>query len=188
MMGQSLVGVNAVSENAQNNRGEMEGLQCERQKKESSWVEMNQRTSRQEEKKCSSGIQKDSNMVRCTFLNGSVWSTEKKYMRRHKDTFAIYFTVEHRMRKEEMEEQFNKETKHGWRLAADAARITDENTISEVSMRTSGGVFCGSPAIWEQSLPKKEQSRRSQGMKRELTKHGSEKVCGSLPCVDGSKS
>ena len=32
------------------------------------------------------------------------------------------------MRKEEMEEQFNKEAKEGWRFAADAARITDEKS------------------------------------------------------------
>ena len=40
-----------------------------------------------------------------------------------------------------MEEQFNKEAKQGWRLAIDAARITDENASSEDHMHTSGGVF-----------------------------------------------
>ena len=45
------------------------------------------------------------------------------------------------MRKEEMEEQFNKEAKQGWRIAADAARITDERAGSEDRKHTSGGVF-----------------------------------------------
>ena len=40
-----------------------------------------------------------------------------------------------------MEEQLNKEAKPGWRFAADAARITDENTNSEDRKHTSGGVF-----------------------------------------------
>ena len=35
------------------------------------------------------------------------------------------------MRKEEMEEQFNREAKEGWRFAAVAARITDERASSE---------------------------------------------------------
>ena len=41
------------------------------------------------------------------------------------------------MRKEEMEEQFNKEAKLGWTFAADAARITDE--MSELEVDGSGG-------------------------------------------------
>ena len=52
--------------------------------------------------------------MRCTLLNGPAWSTEKKYMRRYKGVFDIFFGVELRMRKEEMEEQFNKEAKEGW--------------------------------------------------------------------------
>ena len=39
------------------------------------------------------------------------WSTEKKCMSRYKRTSDIFFGIEHRMRKEEMEEQFNRETK-----------------------------------------------------------------------------
>ena len=48
---------------------------------------------------------------KCTLLNGSAWSTEKKYMRRYEGTFDIFFGIEHRLRKEEMEEQLNKEAK-----------------------------------------------------------------------------
>ena len=70
-------------------------------------------------------------MVRCTSLNSSAWSKEKKHMRRYKGNFDIFFGVEHRMRKEEMEEQFNKDAKQGWRFAADSARNTDEKASSE---------------------------------------------------------
>ena len=45
------------------------------------------------------------------------------------------------MRTEETEEQFNEEAKQGWRIAADAARITVENAGSEDLKYTSGGVF-----------------------------------------------
>ena len=79
--------------------------------------------------------------MRCTLLNGSTWSTERKYMRSYKGTFDIFFGMEHRLRKAEMEEQFNREAKEGGRFAADAARIPDENASSENRKHTSGGVF-----------------------------------------------
>ena len=55
----------------------------------------------------------------------------------------IFCGIEHRLRKEEMEEQFNKEAKEGWRFAASAARITEENAGDEDRKHTSGGVFVG---------------------------------------------
>ena len=42
---------------------------------------------------------------------------------------------------EEMEEQFNKEAKQGWRFASDAARITDVKASSEDRKHTSGEGF-----------------------------------------------
>ena len=62
-------------------------------------------------------------------------------MRRYKGKCDVFFGIKHRLRKEEMEEQFNREAKEGWRLAADAARITDERASSEDRNHTSGGVF-----------------------------------------------
>ena len=47
-------------------------------------------------------MQKETTMVRCTSLNGSSWSAEKKYMRRYAGTFEIFFGVEQRMRKGEI--------------------------------------------------------------------------------------
>ena len=63
-----------------------------------------------EETKNSSEMQKPSKAVRYTLLNGSAWGSDKKYMRRYKSTFDIFFGIEHRTTKEQMEEQFNKET------------------------------------------------------------------------------
>ena len=62
-------------------------------------------------------------------------------MTRHRGKCDIFFGSEHRLRKEEMEEQFDKEAKEGWRFAAGAARITDERAGSEDQKHTSGGVF-----------------------------------------------
>ena len=59
-----------------------------------------------------------------------------------------------------MEEQFNKEAKQGWRLAADAARITDENSSIEDRKHTSGGVVVA------------VDSSLSQATREELPKHG----------------
>ena len=52
---------------------------------------------------------KEARCLRCTLLNGSAWSTERKYMKRYKGKCDIFFGIEHRLRKEEMVEQFNKE-------------------------------------------------------------------------------
>ena len=59
-------------------------------------------------------------------------------MRRYKGTFDVFFGTELRLRKEEMEEQFNREAKEGWRFAADAARITDERAGSSCGSRRRG--------------------------------------------------
>ena len=41
-------------------------------------------------------MRKEVKRLKCTLLNGSVWSTEKKYMRRYRGTFDIFFGIEHR--------------------------------------------------------------------------------------------
>ena len=51
-------------------------------------------------------------------------------MRRYSGKCDIFFGIKHRLRKEEMEKQFNREAKEGWRFAADAARITDESLVA----------------------------------------------------------
>ena len=59
-------------------------------------------------------------------------------MRRYKGTIDIVSGLEHRMRKEAMEEQVNKEAEQGCRFAADAAKITNEVASSEDCKRSSG--------------------------------------------------
>ena len=60
MVGQSLGGVDAASENCPKQQ-RINGRNARRKKmKESSWVQMDQRISGQEEKKCRRGMQKES--------------------------------------------------------------------------------------------------------------------------------
>ena len=100
--------------------------------------------------------------LRCTLLNGSAWSTERKYMRRYRGYCDIFFGIEHRLRKEDMEEHFiNREAKEGLRYAADAARITDERASSEDRKHKSGGVFIAVDSNFENSCRRK---RRSSGI------------------------
>ena len=63
------------------------------------------------------------------------------YMRKYNGKCDIFFGIERRLRMEEMEEQFNKEAKEGWRFAVDAARNTYETAGSKDRKHTSGGVF-----------------------------------------------
>ena len=58
-------------------------------------------------------MKKEAMLLRCTLLNGSAWSAERKYMGRYKGKRDVFFGIEHRLRKEEMEELFNKEAKEG---------------------------------------------------------------------------
>ena len=86
-------------------------------------------------------MRKEEKRLKCTLLNGSARSTERKCKRRYKGKCDIFFGIEHRLRKEEMEEQFNKEAKDGWRFATCAARITEEPAGDTDRKHTSGGVF-----------------------------------------------
>ena len=60
-----------------------------------------ERLQEQTKKKDRREVRKPGNMMRCTFLNGSTWSTERKHMRRFKGTFDVFVEIEHMMRKEE---------------------------------------------------------------------------------------
>ena len=108
---------------------------------QSRWVEEIPQRWKQSKGEDRTEMKKEGKLLRCTLLNGSAWSTERKYMRRYRGKCDIFFAIEHRLRKEEMEEQFNREAKEGWKFAADAARITNERARSEDRKHTSGGVF-----------------------------------------------
>ena len=90
----------------------------------------------------------DANLLGCALVNGSTWSTKRKYMRRYKGKCDIFFGIKHRLRKEEMEEPFNREAKEGWRFAADAAIITDERASSEDRKHTSVESLLQSMVTW----------------------------------------
>ena len=108
--------------------------------KESRWAEEIPQRWKQPKGENGTDMKKEEKLLRCTLLSGSAWSTERKYTRRYEGKCDIFFGIEHRLREEEMEEQFNKKAKDGWIFAADA-RITDERAGSEDQKHTSGGVF-----------------------------------------------
>ena len=110
----------------------MEGWQQqEAQVKESRWAEKMPQRWKQPKGGDGTEMKREGKLLRCTLLNGSAWSTERKYMRRYNRKCDVFFGIEHRLRKEEMEEQFNKKAKEGKIFAADAARITDERVVGE---------------------------------------------------------
>ena len=100
-------------------------------------------------------MRKEERIMRwCALLNDSAWSTEREHMRRYKGTFDIFFGIEHRLVKEEMEgEQVNREAKKGWKFAADTARspmkgqaVRIESTHQEeffVAIDSNWGVVVG---------------------------------------------
>ena len=106
----------------------MEVSQCDSKTLESSWVQMDDKRNR---------------MVQYVLYRMSRRGArrESTCIQRYKGTFDVFFGTEHRRRRAETEEQFNKEAKQGWRLAADSARISDENAGSEDRKHTSGGVI-----------------------------------------------
>ena len=127
LLEQNWLGVNAAAEALQERTEMMERWQqLEAQVKGSKWAEKFPQRWKQPKGEDRSKMKKEAKLLRCTLLNGSVWSTERKYMRRYRGRCDVFFGIGHRLEKEEMEEQLNKEAKEGWRLAADAARITDE--------------------------------------------------------------
>ena len=80
MIGQSLVEVNAASENAQFRSGQMIEMQGGTKVIASGWAQTIPMASRQQEGKDRKEMQKESRMVRCT---------EKKHMRWYKGNFLI---------------------------------------------------------------------------------------------------
>ena len=59
-------------------------------------------------------------------------------MERYKSTYDIFFGIERRLRREDMEDKFNKKAKQGWRFAADAPVHTNESAGSVDCKHTSG--------------------------------------------------
>ena len=83
--------------------------QQEVQMKETRWVDEIPQRWKQPKGENRTEIKKEAKRLRCTLLNGSAWSTERKHMRRNRCECDILFGMEHRLRKEEMGSQCNKE-------------------------------------------------------------------------------
>ena len=83
--------------------GYVSTLQQESQVKESRWVEEIPQRWNQPKGEDRTAMIKEAALLRCTVLSGSAWSTERKYRRRYKGKCDIFFGIEHRLRKVEME-------------------------------------------------------------------------------------
>ena len=68
------------------------------------------------------------------------------------------------MRRQEMEEQFNKKSKQGWR--------TKRQAVSEDRKHTSEGIFVAIDSKLGAVIGKEEGAVTSQGMKESSLKHG----------------
>ena len=66
------------------------------------------------------------------------------YVRRFQGKSDVFIGMEHRLRKEEMEEQFNKEAKEGWRFAADERADRKHIRRNFCGNRQQPGSSCGS--------------------------------------------
>ena len=108
-------------------------------------------------------IRKKTKQVRgaiiCLLFNGFAWSTENLYMERYRSTCDIFFGIEHRLRRYDMEDKFNKKAKQGWRFAADAPVHTNESASSVDCKHTSGGVSLAIDISFGSVVDKKKKER-----------------------------
>ena len=111
-------------------------------------------------------MRKEEENLRCALLNGSAWSTERKYVRRYKGTFDVLFGIEHRLRNSSTE----RPRKEVLRL------MQQESLMREQAVRIERihqeEFLWQSTATWEQLREQKKwRLSRSQEMKDELPKH-----------------
>ena len=122
---------NAVSEDVQNRAETGGGDQWKKGVARNGWCEKEDRKMIQEQARAKSRkeMRKQRNCEMCLAELLSVKYVKEK-LGEVQGAYSTFFGKDHRMKEEEMEEQFNKEVKQGWRYPADAAMITDEN-VSE---------------------------------------------------------
>ena len=109
IVGQTWLSVCAEAEGPLRRTEAVMRMQQEVQIKENRWTEATSKRWRQSIGKDRTEMKKEARRLRCTLLNGSALSTQKKFLRRYTGKCDIFFGLEHRLRKEEMEEQFNRE-------------------------------------------------------------------------------
>ena len=80
--------------------------------------------------------------------------------------------IENKLRREEIEETFNKVAKHGWRVAADAAIFTDENAGSVDCKHTSGRVSLAIESGFGVLVKKRSRQVFFFDMRDDSLKHG----------------
>ena len=89
-------------------------------------------------------MRKEEKRLKCTLLNGSAWSTEKKCMRRYEAKCDIFFEIEHRLRKEKMEDSSTKRPRKDGGLQRVQQEFLRKRQAMRIAKHTSGGVFVAS--------------------------------------------
>ena len=82
---------------------------------------------------------KGPNILRIYLCNGSSMGTTQRAQQQDRKRHDIFVGVEHRLRREKLQDNFNKLCRKGYTVAADAARSTSEG--QETTLHTSEGVF-----------------------------------------------
>ena len=141
IMGQNWLIVNAAAEGPHRRTEAVMRMQQEVQIKENRWTEATPKRWKQPKGEDRTEMKKEAKKIEVHPAQWVGLEYKEKEKARDKGKCDIFFGIEHRLWKEDMEEQFNKEAREGWRCAADAARITDENAGTEDRKHTSGGVF-----------------------------------------------
>ena len=95
--------VSAAAEGPHRRKEVVVRMQQEVEVKEGRWTEENPQRWRLPKGEHWTEMKKEAESYWCTLLNGLAWSTEKKFFRRYKGKWDIFFGMEHRLRKEEME-------------------------------------------------------------------------------------
>ena len=103
ILAQNWLCVSAAAERPQRGTEAMVRMQQEVQVKESRRAEDFSQRWKQPKGEESAEMQKEAKLLRCTLLNGSAWSTDRKYMRKNIGKCDVFFGIEHRLRMEEME-------------------------------------------------------------------------------------
>ena len=99
--------------------------------------------------------------INCALSTGSSFGTENAYIERYTGNVDVFFGIEHRMKGEEAEKQFNKLANSSLKIAVDEARDTEESKGEENTKHTSGGVFIAIDGARSSVVHKEEGAMRA---------------------------
>ena len=94
LLGQSGLGVGAAAEGPQTRTEAMERIQQELKVNGGRWAEEIAQRWRQPEGEDRTEMKHEAKLLRCALLNGSAWSTERKFLKRYRGNLDIFFGID----------------------------------------------------------------------------------------------